>query len=114
MLAATGIYSSMLYSVGQRYRELGVRLAVGARPRDITRLILVRGSIITGAGVIVGVAGAFALVRTLEHLVVGVSTSDIRTMGASAMLLAAVALAACWIPARRASTTDPNQILRFE
>ncbi len=114
MLAATGIYSSMLYSVGQRHRELGVRLAVGARPRDITRLILVRGSIITGAGVIVGVAGAFALVRTLEHLVVGVSTSDIRTMGASAMLLAAVALAACWIPARRASTTDPNQILRFE
>ncbi len=114
VLAAAGIYGSMLYSVGQRYRELGVRLAVGARPRDITRLILVHGSKITGVGVVVGVAGAYALVQMLEHLIVGVSPSDIRTMSASAVLLALVALAACWIPARRASTTDPNQILRFE
>ena len=114
VLAAAGVYSSMLYSVGQRYRELGVRLAIGARPRDITRLILARGLSITTIGVVIGVTAAYAFVRALEHLVVDVNTSDIRTMSLAAGVLVVVAMAACWIPARRASAADPNRILRFE
>ena len=114
VLAAAGIYSSMLYSVGQRYRELGVRLALGARAGDVVRLIVRKGIVLTGIGVAIGLVGAFALSRTLESLVFGVSAADLPTFAAVSLLLGAVSVIACYLPARRAGKADPIVTLRAE
>ena len=113
-LAAAGIYSSMLYSVGQRYRELGVRLALGARAGDVVRLIVRKGIVLTGMGVAIGLVGAFALSRTLESLVFGVSAADLPTFAAVSLMLGAVAVIACYLPARTAGKADPIVTLRAE
>lgn len=114
LLAAGGIYGTMLYSVGQRRKEFGIRLAVGARPGQILQLILTRGLGLTVIGLTVGLAGAVALSRVLDTMVFGISTTDIPTYGGVALALAAVSLTACYLPGRRAAATDPVMTLNSD
>jgi predicted permease len=114
LLAAGGIYGSILYSVGQRHRELGIRLALGARSIDVVHLIVRHGLTLTAMGIGLGLAGAYAVSRTLQSLVFGISATDGATFAAVSVLLATVALAASYVPARRAGRTDPMETLKAE
>src|SRR5581483_4422045 len=114
VLAAVGLYGVLAYSVGLRTREIGVRVALGAEPQRIVRLILRQGLGLILAGVVVGLAGAIALTRFLESLIYGISAMDPATFTAVTALLAGVALLASYLPARRAARTDPLQALRLE
>ena len=114
ILAIVGVYSVASYAASQRTHEIGIRMAIGATPRDILRLVLRQGIGVVGLGVVVGLAGAFAGTRVLSDLFYGVKPSDPLTYGAVAILLVAVALFACWIPARRATRVSPLVALRFE
>jgi len=114
VLAATGIYSVMAYSVAQRAREIGIRVALGARPADVVALMVGRGMRLTLAGVAIGVAAAVAVTRLAASLLVHVSATDPLVFGAAALFLGAVALAANYLPARRATHVDPNEALRCE
>ena len=113
-LAIVGLYGVIALIVGQRRREIGVRVALGARPADILRMVLGESSRMTIAGVIVGVAGAAALTRVLASMLYGVSTTDVATFTTSAVIVAIVASAAGLVPARRASRVDPSVALRAE
>jgi putative ABC transport system permease protein len=114
LLAALGLYGVLSYSVMLRRRELGVRMALGARATDVARLVVGSGLGLTLTGVAIGAAGAFALTRLMESIVFGVSTSDPLTFAAVAAVLAGVGLAACYIPARRAAAIDPVDSLRAD
>jgi predicted permease len=114
VLAATGIYSVMAYSVAQRTREIGIRMALGAKPADVLAAVLWRGMRLTLMGVAIGVAAAVAVARLAASLLVHVSATDPLVFGAGALFLAAVALAANYLPARRATRIDPNESLRCE
>ncbi len=113
-LACVGIYGVISYMVGQRVQEMGIRMALGAAPRDLLRLFLGEGVRLTAIGLGVGLAMALASTRVLSRLVFEVQATDPWTFGGVAGLLAVVALAACWIPARRASRLDPLAALRRE
>ncbi len=114
LMAAIGIYGVLNYAVRQRTREIGIRLAMGAQPRDVLKLIIGQGARLIGIGVSVGLLGALALTRLMESLLFEVSAADLLTFVAVALLLTLVALLACWIPARRAMKVSPMTALRYE
>ncbi len=114
VLAALGIYGVMAYTVEQGTHDLGVRMALGARPIDVLKMTLRRGLMLAAIGVAVGLAGSFALTRAMTSLLYGVKPTDPPTFIAVALLLTAVALAATYIPARRAAAVDPMVALRWE
>ena len=113
-LAAVGIYSTMSVYVGGRTKEFGIKLALGAQPSALRSSVIRQGLWLTGAGVLVGVAGALALTRTIKSLLFEVSATDPVVFTAIPVLLVLVALLACYIPARRATKVDPLVALRYE
>jgi predicted permease len=113
-LAAIGIYGVLAYLVSQGTRELGIRLALGAAPRDLLLLVVRQGMSVAATGMTLGLAGAFVLTRFMRALLFGVNASDPATFAAIALLLTLVALAACYVPARRAARIDPVVSLRAE
>jgi putative ABC transport system permease protein len=114
LLAGVGLYGVVAYGVTQRIREFGVRMALGAVPSDISRLVLRKGSVLAASGAALGLGGAIGLARALESLLSGVPALDPVSFAAAALLLFGVALAASYLPARRAAHTDPTRALRAE
>jgi putative ABC transport system permease protein len=114
LLATTGVFGVMAYSVSRRTREIGVRVALGAATSDVLRMILGQGLRTIFIGVAIGITGSLALTRTVESLLFGVTATDPLTFGGVTLLLVGAALLACYIPARRATKVDPMIALRFE
>ena len=114
VLAIVGIYGVMSYSVTQRTHEIGIRMAIGARPRDVFTMILGHGMKLAIVGVVIGLGAAFGLTRLMASMLFGVAPTDATTFGAISALLIGVALLACYLPGRRATKVEPTISLRYE
>jgi putative ABC transport system permease protein len=114
VLAIVGIYGVMSYAVTQRTHEIGIRMAIGAQPRDVFRMILGQGMFLTVIGLVIGLLGAFGLTRLMGAMLFAIKPTDPLTFTAVALLLAGVALIACYVPGRRATKVDPVNSLRYE
>ena len=114
LLAAVGIYGVISYSVSQQTRQIGIRMALGAQPADVLKLVLQNAIWQTLLGAAVGLAGALVLTHVIKSQLYGVGAADPATIGGVALLVFAVALFASWLPARRAARVDPMEALRYE
>lgn len=114
ILAMVGIYGVISYGVTQRTHEIGIRMALGAHPANVLRMVIREGMVLAGAGIILGIAGALALGRVMQSLLFEIKPTDPATFVSVAILLAIVSAAACWIPARRAMRIEPMEALRYE
>jgi ABC-type antimicrobial peptide transport system permease subunit len=114
LLAVIGVYGVMSYTVAQHTREIGIRMALGAQPRSILKLIVGRGLVLVSTGAVIGVAASFGLTRFIENMLFGVTPTDPLTFVMIVALLGLVALLACLIPAQRAMRVDPIVVLRHQ
>jgi putative ABC transport system permease protein len=114
VLAATGIYGVMAYSVAERTREIGIRMALGARAQDVLRMVLRQATWMIGIGLLVGLASALAVTRVIRSVLVEVTATDPATFAAVTALLVSIAAVACLVPTRRATAVDPTVALKFE
>ena len=114
ILAVVGVYSVVSYAAGQRTHEIGIRMALGAAPQDILLMVLRQSVVVVAIGLTVGLAAALAGTRAIASLIVGVRPTDAATFVTVVVLLAVIALIACWIPARRATRVNPLVALRYE
>jgi len=114
VLSAVGVYGVMSYVVTRRTREMGIRMAMGAQPRQVLRLVLGEGMFLTAMAVLAGLGGAWALTRYLHSMLYGVTALDNATCAIMAAVLAIIAITASFVPARRASRIDPMTALREE
>jgi ABC-type antimicrobial peptide transport system permease subunit len=113
-LASIGLYGVLSYAVGRRTNEIGIRMALGARPNEVVWLFLRESLVLIAAGCVIGLAGAAAATRLVTSRLFGVHPTDPATLALATALIAAVALVAGYLPARRASTVDPVNSLRYE
>jgi ABC-type antimicrobial peptide transport system permease subunit len=114
VLACVGVYGVMAYSVAQRTSEIGIRMALGALPREVLAMVLREATWITMTGIVCGVAATLVSTRLVKSLLFGLNPNDPTAVAASAALLALIGLAATWVPARRAAAIEPMEALRHE
>ena len=114
VLAVVGVYSVVSYAAAQRTHEIGIRMALGAEPKDILKMVLRQSIGVVAVGLAIGLAAAFVVTRAIANLIVGVKPTDPLTFATVILLLSAIALVACWIPARRATRISPLTALRYE
>jgi ABC-type antimicrobial peptide transport system permease subunit len=114
LLASIGIYGVLSYLVGQRTREIGIRMALGAAHRDVLSMVLKDGARMTVVGIGIGIAAALGLTRLMSSMLFGVNPTDLTTFAVVAMTLSSIAMLACYLPARRAMRIDPLVALRDE
>ena len=114
LLSVVGLYGVIAYSVSQRTREIGVRMALGAEPREVYKMIFREAGIVTAIGIVTGVAASLAVTRLIRDVLFGIEPGDVRTLAAVSVALAVAALAASFVPARRAAGVNPVEALRAE